>query len=524
MNIWTKTPFFRFTLLLCIGIVLGYKYPDATLYFTLSICSFFLFITTLIVPTQYRYYLRWLEGFSLYSFLFFIGAHNAAYVEESRWIPWNKKERINFMAEIIDQPEERKSTIKCPVMIYGTTIKTPPKIILYIAKDTIANQLKDGDKLLVINALFDVPHQSNNKDFDYQRYLEIKGYSGSLYIAKNQWRKLNSTPSFSLARYSRKIREKIINQLKQWKMNEREFGVLTALVLGDKRMLDKETQTHYSTTGASHILAVSGLHVGVVFFIFTFALKLIFRTMKWEKFRILVSLLFLWIYTFITGLPPSVIRASTMLTIAAFSTLLHRRTSIYNSIFASAFLMLLYNPNYLFDISFQLSYLALLSILLFQNSIYRMYRFKSLPDKIWSLLSVSLSAQIGTLPLTLYCFQQFSNYFWFSGLIVVPLSGIIIYLAFGLIILGDIPILSNILAKSTQISLSFMNDSIEWISKLPFSSKNNIEFNGIDLTILYLIVLLILGVLIEKKFRYTLCLLIVLFVYTIYRATYQFFL
>lgn len=246
--------------------------------------------------------------------------------------------------------------------------------------------------------------------------------------------------------------------------------------------------------------------------------------MKWEKLRIVISLLFLWLYTYITGLSPSVVRASTMLTLAAFSTILHKHSSIYNTLFASAFLMLLYNPNYLYDISFQLSYLALLSILLFQNRIYRIAEFRSIPDKIWTLLSVSLAAQIGTLPLTLYCFQQFSNYFWFSGLIVVPLSGVIIYLTLALIIFGWVPYLSDLLATLVDWTLIGMNKSITWMSKLPYSTVINIDFTEIDLTFLYLIVVLLLGILTRKKFRYISSLLAVLFVYTIYRATYQFFL
>ncbi len=523
MNDWSKTPFFRITPVMCIGIVLGTNFPHSSFYFWGTIISFFIFILTYFISNRQRFYIRWIEGVSIILFLFFIGACNSSLSEENLWKPWETNKRISFTAEIIDLPEVKKSTIKCPVLIRGEGIPTSTKMILYIAQDKESRELKDGDLLLINNARCPQPPKVAQGEFDYQRYLHIKGFSGSLYIKQNEWGKWGVGKEFSISREAREMRKKILSQLEQWQLNDDEFGVLSALVLGEKRLLDKSIQNDYSATGASHILAVSGLHVGVVFFIFTWVLKWILRSMKWEKLRIVISLLFLWIYTFITGLSPSVVRASTMLTLAAFSTILHKHSSIYNTLFASAFLMLLYNPNYLYDISFQLSYLALLSILLFQNRIYRIAEFRSIPDKIWSLLSVSLAAQIGTLPLTLYCFKQFSNYFWFSGLIVVPLSGVIIYLTLALIIFGWVPYLSDLLATLVDWTLLGMNKSITWMSKLPYSTVVNIDFTEIDLTFLYLIVILLLGILIRKKFRYIGSLLAVLFVYTIYRATYQFF-
>lgn len=524
MNDWSKTPFFRIAPVMCIGIVLGTNFPNSLFYLIGTFSSFLLFALTYWASNQQRFYTRWIEGVSLILFLFFIGAYNSSLAEEKIWEPWKKNKRISFTAEIIDTPEVKKSTIKCPVLIRGEGIPTSTKMILYIAQDKESRELKDGDLLLINNARCPQPPKVSQGEFDYQRYLHIKGFSGSLYIKQNEWGKWGVGKEFSISREARKMRKKILSQLEQWQLSDDEFGVLSALVLGEKRLLDKSIQNDYSATGASHILAVSGLHVGVVFFIFTWVLKWILRSMKWEKLRIVISLLFLWIYTFITGLSPSVVRASTMLTLAAFSTILHKHSSIYNTLFASAFLMLLYNPNYLYDISFQLSYLALLSILLFQNRIYRIAEFRSIPDKIWSLLSVSLAAQIGTLPLTLYCFKQFSNYFWFSGLIVVPLSGVIIYLTLALIIFGWVPYLSDLLATLVDWTLLGMNKSITWMSKLPYSTVVNIDFTEIDLTFLYLIVILLLGILTRKKFRYISSLLAVLFVYTIYRATYQFFL
>ena len=524
MNDWTNTPFFRIAILLCIGIILGYYMPHSSCYLLVSSFSFFIFALTFAVPIHLKYNFRWIEGGLIIVFIIFVGAWRSSLSKEKIWNPWEYEEPITFTAEIIEIPEIRKASIKCPVLIRGEKITHPTKMVLYIAKDSSSLCLKDGDQLLINNIRFKAPTQTIRGEFDYLHYLHIKGYSGSQYIARNEWEKWGEEKKISIHREARKARKEIIKKLKEWQINEKEFGVLSALVLGEKRLLDKTTQNEYSATGASHILAVSGLHVGVVYFIFTYLLKWILRSMKWKKTRIIISLIILWMYAFITGLSPSVVRASTMLSLAAFSSIINRQTFIYNTLFASAFLMLLYNPNYLFDISFQLSYLALLSILLFQKTIYQIVEFRSIPDKIWSLLSVSLAAQVGTLPLTLYCFQQFSNYFWFSGLIVVPLSGIIIYFTFALIIFGEIPYLSNLLALLVNYVLIGMDKSITWMSKLPFSTKNNIDYGEIDLIFSYLIVLVLIGIMRKKRFRYLVGLLIVLFVYTMYRVTYQFFL
>lgn len=524
MNNWSKIPFFRVTLFFCIGIVIGYKYVYPTLCFYLSLTTFALYVCTFFVTNKNKFYFRWIEGILIALFLLSAGACCESDKRAKLWIPWSCPEKRNYQAEIIDQPEERNATIKCPVELRGKDVPKGSKMILYIAKDDKSSALKDGDKILLTEVTFRPPQKEKNSSFDYQKYLEFQGYSGSQYISKTQWVKGDGETTFSLLRLSRQLRTKIIETLRGDYIKGDELGVVSALVFGDKSMLSKEIEEEYSATGTSHILAVSGLHVGLVYMLFTLLFKWVIRPMKWKKLRICLSLIFLWIYTFITGLPASVVRASVMLTLAMLSELFNRRSSLYNTLFASAFVMLWYNPNYLFDVGFQLSYLALLSILIFQKTIYETFRFRLLADKAWALLSVTLAAQVATLPLILYCFHQFSNYFLLSNLVVVPLSTFITYLTFALLILNKIPMISDLLAYIVGKLIYIMNKMIEWMSNLPFSTINNIDFKAIDLIFLYLFVLLMTRVLNEKKFKNWVGILIVLFVYTLYRATYQFFL
>ncbi len=293
-----------------------------------------------------------------------------------------------------------------------------------------------------------------------------------------------------------------------------ELGVLSALSVGDKTLLDKDLKNSYSSTGASHILAVSGLHVGVVFWVFTQLLSQIFRG---ERFA-------LWSYTFVTGLSPSVIRASIMLSMVSLASLLNRRAMVYNTVFASAFMMLLYSPNYLFDVGFQLSYVAVLSILVFQKPIYQAFVFRSkICDKAWSLLSVSFAAQLGTMPLTLYYFHQISNVFWLSGFIVIPLSTVIIYLSVFLWTIHWIPYLSKGTAFLVEKSVRCMNFSIEKMESFHGIVCSNVRFEWVDLMLVGMMLGLLAMYVHKKSFSRVASFLIVVFVYSVYQAISQIF-
>ena len=231
MNDWSKTPFFRIVPVMCIGIVLGTNFPHSSFYFWGTIISFFIFILTYFISNRQRFYIRWIEGVSIILFLFFIGACNSSLSEENLWKPWETNKRVGFTAEIIDLPEVKKSTIKCPVLIRGEGIPTSTKMILYIAQDKESRELKDGDLLLINNARCPKPPKISQGEFDYQRYLHIKGFSGSLYIKRNEWGKWGVGKEFSISREAREMRKKILSQLEQWQLSDDEFGVLSTLVL-----------------------------------------------------------------------------------------------------------------------------------------------------------------------------------------------------------------------------------------------------------------------------------------------------
>lgn len=486
MQSFRKYPFARLLLYLVIGLLLAYYdlSPSFMLMCWVGLTVLFLYS---ILRFHNRYVYAWVYGLGL----FLVVAGMGAYQVEQQ-----KKEIVDSFSgweeeiavKIEDIPVEKPKTVKLCVKVLNNDLHKNVRLILYVKKDEGSLSLKEGDWILVDKCALKKRGKSQMNGFDYEAYLKGKGYSGSFYLAEYHWKMLSEGEAFTFFGWAHYVQKKLVEVFSDQGIKGDNLGVLAALSIGDKVLLDNELRNSYALTGASHILAVSGLHVSVVFIVFVKILTFLLRGDKFEKVRVLVSLLVLWIYTFVTGLSPSVVRASIMLTMASFSTLLNRKSQTFNAVFASAFFMLLYSPRYLFDVGFQLSYLAVVSILMFQKPIYEtLVPRHFVAEKIWSLLSVSLAAQLGTLPLSIYYFHQSSNLFWLSGFVVIPLSSIIIYNSILMWMLHWIPCLGTILSHPLDFSVSLMNCSVRWMEQLPGVVAKGLSFGGTDLLAFYFI-------------------------------------
>ncbi len=247
------------------------------------------------------------------------------------------------------------------------------------------------------------------------------------------------------------------------------YGYTSAMVLGKKTALSKHTKQHFSAAGASHLLAVSGLHVGIIY---GSLCLLLFPFAPHSRIRKIVSIaiiLLLWGYAYLCGLPPSIIRAVTMFSIGAIGTALGQPTQSLNTVFFTAFIMLLYNPYYLFDIGFQLSFSAVIGILLLYPPIYHsLLCQRSLTQWLWGMLSVSIAAQIGTLPFILYYFGTFPLYFLLTNLLLIPLSTLLIYCTLALFLLSSLPV-SQLLDYPIHWICQLLHAFSTSISQLPFA-------------------------------------------------------
>ncbi len=508
-----KIPFVRFLIPLIAGIMLntfGSDLESCPLFFVLAaLLSAFGFLTK---KQSLAFRFRWTFGLGTTFFFFALGMFLSSNKQNSLKIPSaNDNHEQLFLAEIIENPQERANSIQCLVTLSyldenKTEIKRdskPVKAILYIRKDSASAKLQYGNTLLISHNFASHAKTLNPEEFNYEEYLHKKGISTSIYISPGKWQLLFSQNKFSLFNKAQQIQLKLMSVYRDFGITGEEFAVLSALTLGNKEYIDEDLRSSYSATGATHILAVSGMHVGVVCFVFKFILGFFFKGNRFLFLKPAILISALWGYAFITGLSPSVVRATVMFSFVSVGMLLQRKSLIYNTISASAFLMLLYNPFYLFDVGFQLSYVAVLFIVFFQPHIYRLFHFNNLiADKTWNLFAVSIAAQLGTFPFAVYYFHQFPNYFWLSGFVVIPAAAVIIYLSIALFALSWFPFLGNILAFMLNWVLKIMNFTIRLIEELPFAQFREICFEPYDLFFIYASLLLLAFYLTFKHYRY----------------------
>ena len=267
--------------------------------------------------------------------------------------------------------------------------------------------------------------------------------------------------------------------------------VARALILGEKSSLDRETLRTFSSAGAMHVLAVSGLHVGIVMLIFSFLLKPIKRLPKGRLLFVICVVLCIWFYALITGMSSSVLLAAVMFSFVIVGKELERENSVYQSIMVSAFILILIEPFVIFQVGFQLSYLAVLGIVFLQPKIYNLFYTKYfLLDKIWQISSVSIAAQLATFPLGLYYFHQFPNFFMISNLIVIPLAFAILIAGMVYFAFFWLPGVNYICFTVLEGLLTFLNKGVKWVEELPHSIYWGVSIHWFEVFWLYSIILI----------------------------------
>lgn len=333
--------------------------------------------------------------------------------------------------------------------------------------------------------------------FNYAKYMETNGYYFEVYPNKIVKFESGGFSVFKLAADIRRNLEKVLAR----NLEARELGVAEALVLGQKHLLEKETKEAFSGVGAMHILAVSGLHVGLVFLLFNVLFAPVKRIRFGRTIHTVLIILMIVSYAAITGFSPSVTRASLMFILISLGLVLNRMGNTFNTIFASAFLMLLYNPNYLYDVGFQLSYTAVIGIVYLYPKLFALHEPKSwLGLKLWSLLCLALAAQLATFPLGLYYFHQFPTYFFITNLIVIPAAFVLLLggfvLFFSALFSEWIPQFESVLGKLYHWIVFGLNELVELLFQLPFSTIGGIEISSIQLLLIYICILFIVAMLV----------------------------
>ncbi len=378
---------------------------------------------------------------------------------------------------------------------------TTGKSLFSIPVDSTLMDLQVDDEFLVYAKPDSIRPSLNPHQFDYKNYLEKQGIQHQIKV----------DPSFIIKRISGQktlfglasnFREDIISKLKQKNFGKEELGVIQALVLGKRDDISEATYNNYKNAGAVHILAVSGLHVGIVLFLLEFLLLPMERLPKGKTLKLITVVLLLWGYAFVAGLSPSIVRAVTMFSFVAYAMYLNRPTNSFNIVALSMLFILLVKPLFVFQVGFQMSYAAVFAIIWIYP---KLQKFWFPPNiivrKIWQLLSVSVAAQLGVLPISLFYFHQFPALFFISNVLIIPFLGLILGFGFLVIVLALVDFLPQFLVDSFNWIIKMMNSIIGWVAQKEGFIIKNIPFDAVELILGYLIIIGLVVFLSKPKWK-----------------------
>ncbi len=385
------------------------------------------------------------------------------------------------------------------------------KIILKFAKnDSLASDYKPGDRVVALASLKTIPPNTNPEAFDYAFYLQTKGITFQSNVKSNQHARDATTRHNLFLETVGKTSGFASNTLNKYIADEENNAIAHALLLGQTLLISEDIYKSYTNTGAIHVLSVSGLHVAIFISLFVWLFSKVNDSGPYWKFvKVTALLLIVWFYVILTGMSPSVIRAGTMVALYIVGTHFFKGTNSFNLLSIAAICMLIYNPFYLFQVSFQFSFLSLLSILYFQPKIASWWQPSGKVLKfIWDLINVSLAAQILVFPATVFYFHQFPVYFAVSGIVAVPLVTIIIYVGTMLIAFESVFSAVNIaLGPILNFLLECLNSSIKFISSWPASTISGIWISHIELFLLLLFVVLLILWMETRNYKVFYCML-----------------
>ncbi|MDB5264181.1 MAG: competence protein ComEC, partial [Adhaeribacter sp.] len=360
-----------------------------------------------------------------------------------------------------------------------------------------------GTVLLIKGRPQPVSPPLNPGQFDYRRYLANRQVYYQHYLTATQFTPVGYEPGFALMALSIKVRDNLDARLRAALPSAREYAVATALLLGIKDHLPEDVKNAYSQSGTMHVLAVSGLHVGVIFYMLNLLLGQWSkrRGLKWFRFSLLLGIFIL--YAFITALSPSVLRAVVMFILVVAADTFRRQTNVYNTLAATAFGLLFFNPYFLLDVGFQLSFLAVLGILYFNPKFESLWSPETYAMRFtWQLLCGSVAAQLTTLPLTLYYFHQFPVYFLAANLVAITLSSLALIVGLILLALSWLPLVPAYLGMVLSGLLWLMHESNGWLLRAPFPVIPGIHLTAGQAWLLYLLLGLLVLFLARKRLVY----------------------
>ena len=414
--------------------------------------------------------------------------------KESLQVQWPEEE-VKDEAVVLSEPQEKPKTMAVDIML----VKSGQKLKGYFYKDERSRGLRIGDGLSIQSRI------RENSDwhrgaFDYRRYLEIHGFTGSTFVSSWKWQKVRVSLE-GLSRLERtklyflRLRTRLLKRLAVDESSGDQYAVVAAMALGDKSALTKELREVYAVTGASHVLALSGLHLGIIYTL----LSLLIVGRRWQMVSQMLIVLCIWAFVFLVGMSTSVVRSATMLTVYALLSLGYRDKMTVNTLAFTAIVMLIVHPLSLYDVGFQMSFMAVLAILVFMPLLESLFPREYLLTHqtmrwLWSMVAVSVSAQIGVAPLIAYYFGRFSTFFLLTNFIVIPAATLILWLS-------PVVLLFPSLAYLLLYIVKCLNTVLGQMAAWPGASIEALHPTVLQTVMIYVVILCITYILTIVEYR-----------------------
>jgi competence protein ComEC len=500
-------PLAKLSVMICLGIaiadMLSISVSDLIL-----LCSISAIL--LLSGIYYHFRNRTVSSILMFVTTFCIGILvHTAHAKEFNYNHYSKKENNKVLFVEIKSKKLNKKNIQCTtrVLYSGNTLDSLSKcdghLLVYFPIED-AYRIKEGIRIILPNNAYKIFENPNPLTFDYKEFLSRKKIYQQAYAYSDQYTIVSQSNLNVFKRIAYKSKNHIQNLLNEYVTDNQNKAIAQAMLLGDRSLVDDDLNAAYSDTGAIHILAVSGLHVGIVGLIILFLLKP-FKGFRYSNnITFLIALLAIWLYVFMTGSGPPSIRAAAMYSAFLAAPIVGKYLNPYNTIGTAATAILLYNPNQLFTVSFQFSFIAVLSIIFFFPLLDKMLLSENkIIRKLYQLVILSVSAQLLLTPLSIYYFHKFPLLFFISGMVAVPMAFVILMISIVMTISSCIPFISDVvtplIAELLNLALYFLNFSIHWINEFPYTIIDNIWIDKNGLLLSYSALLfLVIGLKIKK--------------------------
>lgn len=490
-SILGQIPFFRLLVPIFAAILFNRYFPGGANPLWVCAAGALAMMFSYLIPQPKRFGFRWLFGAGLMAFIAGLALFAFHYHTSLAAFAFPQKE-TDYVGVVLEIPQEKPKSIACNMQVVYPVKK---KIVVYVQQSEESFGLSPGDKMMFRATVQPFRNLGNPDDFNYAGFMQMRGFAGSAYISADKWMPMKEK-GFSLFILAQQVRKKIIDFFRSFDLTPDQYAFISALIIGYKGSLSNDIQDAFNASGTSHVLAVSGYHVGVIYLILVYLLGFMGGSQKQRIIKQSVIIAALWVYVFITGLPISVIRSAIMLSVFCLSDIFHKRGFTYNTMAIAAFLILMANPYSFFDLGFQLSFASVFSILYFQPKFSRVYNPKNRYGRYaWQLLVVSLAAQIGVFPLILYYFGTFPSYFFVANVLVVPLTGVIMYAFFPLLAFsalrhihfGLFDFLYGIARWVVEFLINFVLEIVYFIETLPYAQLTGIYISMFQMVVVFAI-------------------------------------